>query len=315
MNVLQDKLPVIAVFRGGKNHPAVSLSDGASILASLKRCGYDPADIVIEHNGAHLLNGLPVDEHMIVTLADGIVDTTYDHTHAYTDLARRAGVPVFFSREHTPLYKTEEDIYRVLRMAGITVPDTTVIRSATNSPEQLLSIWKRMHTPYLVRASAPFAKGVSTIVRSFQDFVHHVQYLQSAGHDVQVISYTHAPTYSLAVLPRYRGNAVYVPLPVMTETTKNEAPHKGSTIRKQPPLSMKEKDALIEHARAIYTLLQLEGPALVDCIYDAQGNIVTVGVDRSPSFHPEGRFMQSLSTTGVELGHYVHEHVMSLFTR
>jgi D-alanine-D-alanine ligase-like ATP-grasp enzyme len=59
-------------------------------------------------------------------------------------------------------------------------------------------------------------------------------------------------------------------------------------------------------ATKVYRALGLTTPACIDFIYHNNEYIV-VNVDFNPSLRKDGRFMQSLATTGIDAGHYIHE--------
>jgi D-alanine-D-alanine ligase-like ATP-grasp enzyme len=57
-----------------------------------------------------------------------------------------------------------------------------------------------------------------------------------------------------------------------------------------------------------YKALGLNGHACIDMIPHKKGYMV-INVDVKPSLSKDGRFVQSLQTTGVDLGQYIHSVV------
>jgi carbamoylphosphate synthase large subunit len=101
---------------------------------------------------------------------------------------------------------------------------------------------------------------------------------------------------------------VYSPLWVDTFPEEGELPTKESNIRVHlQPLEFRK-----EHMRMItvkvYKALGVDMPICIDFIHHNNEYIV-VNIELNPSLRKEGRFMKSLSTTGVDAGHYVHERI------
>jgi D-alanine-D-alanine ligase-like ATP-grasp enzyme len=145
-------------------------------------------------------------------------------------------------------------------------------------------------------------------VSSFDDFRKHMATFAEKLIDVHVIPYRNTQTISTAVLPQYRGEKVYMPLSVTTLTSSREVPNKDA------PLVMfrtgeKDYDALKQAVARAYEVLGLTGPALVDVINTPKGYMI-VEVQTRPSLREGGRFMSSLKTTGVELGHYLFSRLV-----
>jgi hypothetical protein len=61
--------------------------------------------------------------------------------------------------------------------------------------------------------------------------------------------------------------------------------------------------------KKVYQALGVATPLCIDFIYH-NNEYVVVNIDLNPSLRKEGRFMQSLMTTGVDIGQYVHEYIL-----
>lgn len=305
-------LPDIAVLRGGSNDFKQSLTEGSSVLASLSKIGYDPIDVLIEKDGSWTSRGFPTDPHTIFTQAHTIVDTTRMKGQAYQTLAKKMNIPLIFSEDDV-VSLNHEDLYRILRQQDIRVPDTYVVRShAPLHDEVFRTLWTRFHTPLLVRPLIRQSGVASKIVKKFHDLETILRDYHGKGIDTHVLTYRKKHTTSIAVLPRFRNEEVYTPLWVDTFPEPDALPHKEARI--QPHLQAPEfrKEHMRSMAKKVYKALGLTRPACIDFIKHNDDYIV-VNVDLNPSLRKEGRFMQSLATTGVDAGHYVHECIKNDF--
>lgn len=299
-------LPDIAVLRGGNKSFAVSLKEGAEVLASLTKIGYEPVDVLIGKDGEWTSHGAPTDAHKVYTKAHTIVDTTGMQGEEYQKLAKRMQIPLIFSEdEHVTLNR--EDLYRILRQQEIKVPDTFVVRAqAPLKSEIFRDLWTRFHTPLLVRPLHQHSSVPSKMVRMFHDLESTLREYHEKGIDVHVLTYRKLHTTSMAILPHFRKQKVYAPMWVDTFPEDGQLPTREA--RMQPHLQAPEfrKENMRAIATKVYQALGLTTPACIDFIHHNNEYIV-VNVDLNPSLNKNGRFMQSLTTTGVDAGHYIHE--------
>ena len=303
---IHKKTPKIAVLRGGANRHKESIASGYGVLDSLARVDIPTVDVYIDEKGVWHTRGIESDAHKVFATVDGYVDTTEDAyaeaTHG--DLARRMGLEKVLSHKKT--YDLDrESTYRLLRQGGVPVPETEVIRVELGVPlKTLQEVWRSLHTPYIVRPISYTTEHPSVFISSFEAFRDVARKFAEAHIDFHVVPYRSAETISTALLPNYRGERVYLPLSVTTLIEHREVPNVNSKIviyRTGKDSEYKELHSLL---RKTYEILGLNGPALIDVIKTKVGYMV-VEVKIQPSLRSEGRFMQSLATTGVELGHYI----------
>ncbi len=302
-------LPDIAVLRGGNNDFKQSLQEGASVLTSLSKIGYEPVDVLIGKDGEWTSKGFPTDAHAVFSRAHTIVDTTKMKGQDYQALAKRMKIPLIFSHDEE-VTLSREDLYRILRQQDIKVPDTFVVRaSAPLSSEIFRDLWLRFHTPLLVRPLHRQKEAPSKIVRGFHDLENTLRGYHDQGVDTHVLTYRKRHTTSIAVLPNFRREEVYTPLWVDTFIQNGELPNDES--RTSPHFQSPDfrKENMKSMARKVYKALGLRTPACIDFI-NHNNEYIVVNVDLHPSLRKESRFMQSLSTTGVDAGHYVHECIL-----
>ncbi len=299
-------LPDIAVLRGGNKNFGSSLKEGAEVLSSLTKIGYEPLDVLIGKDGEWTTRGAPTDAHKIYTQAHTIVDTTRMHGQEYQKLAKKMQVPLIFSEDQT-MSLNREDLYRILRQQGIKVPDTFVVRAqAPLKDEVFRDLWTRFHTPLLVRPLHREATVPSKVVRMFHDLENTLRDYHEQGVDTHVLTYRKVHTTSLAVLPNFRKQKIYTPMWVDTFPEEGQLPNKEA--RMQPHLQAPEfrKENMRSISTKVYTALGLTTPACIDLI-KYNNEYIVVNVDLNPSLNKNSRFMQSLNTTGVDTGHYIHE--------
>lgn len=301
-------LSEIAVLRGGKKDFQNSLKEGQEMLHSLTKLGYHPLDVLIDAEGSWTSKGKPTSAHEIFTKAHTIVDTTRAKGEEYQTLAKKMHIPLLFS-QNNDIHLDREDMYRVLRQHDIKVPDTHVIRASTPIKDSLFrELWTKYHTPLLVRPLKKNDEAPSRLITLFSDLEKTIREYHAKGIDTHVLTYKKAQTHSVALLPHFRNQKVYTPLFVETFNVANELPHKDSIIRPHLQAPEHKKDAMKDLAHRVYGALDLRGPATIDIIHYKDKHIV-VNVDTAPSLRKDGRFMQALETTGVEVGHYIHSKI------
>ena len=301
-------MPDIAVIRGGKEEFSLSLSEGQEILKSLSKIGYKPLDVIVDKDGNWTCQGLPTDAHAIFTRAHTIVDATRNRNAPHIALAKKMGATLFFSKGND-VHMSREDMYRLLRMQGFRVPDTTVVRSKAPLQDSFFrDVWSRYHTPLMIRPLARTGASGSKLVTQYKDFENSVREYHTKGIDVHVLTYRRLPPSSIVVLPNFRGEKLYTPIWTETFAGINELPNASHRIQTYLHAPDFRKEEMKKLATSVYEALELTGPAVIDVIYD--NNVYKiVNVETSPSLRTEGRFMTSLRSTGVDIGQYIHEQI------
>ncbi len=303
---VSESLPDIAVLRGGTKNFKQSLQEGAEVLSSLTKIGYEPVDVLIDKEGEWTSHGAPTNAHKVYTKAHTIIDTTRMRGEDYQTLAKKMQISLIFSEDQT-MSLNREDLYRILRQQDIKVPDTFVVRAKSPLESSVFhELWTRFHTPLLIRPLHQNGNMPSKIVRMFHDLEKALKEYHEQGIDTHVLTYRKLPTTSLAVLPNFRNQKVYTPMWVDTFPEDGGLPNKEA--RMQPHMQAPEfrKENMRSLATKVYTALGLTTPACIDFIHH-NNEFVVVNVDLNPSLRKDGRFAKSLNTTGVDVGHYVHE--------
>jgi D-alanine-D-alanine ligase-like ATP-grasp enzyme len=305
---VSQSLPDIAVLRGGNKDFKQSLAEGAEVLASLTKIGYEPVDVLVGKDLSWTSKGLPTDAHAVYTQAHTIIDTTRMKGQDYQRLAKKMQIPLIFSRD-TDVTLDREDLYRILRQQDIKVPDTFVVRANSKLNDKVFrDLWTTFHTPLLVRPLSSDSKTPSRLVKMFHELESVIREYHEQGVDVHVLTYRKHHTMSLAVLPRFRHEKVYTSLWVDTFPDEGQMPSKES--RMSPHLQAPDfrKETIKKIATEVYNALGIATPVCIDFI-NHNNEYVVVNIDLNPSLRKDSRFMQSLATTGVDVGHYIHEHI------
>ena len=306
---VSNSLPNIAVLRGGNKSFKISLAEGVEVLSSLKKLDYNPLDVLIEKDGSWTLGGRPTDPHHIFSRAHTVVDTTRTKGEKYHTLAKEMGINLFFSRANE-MSLDREDFYRLLRQQNIKAPETEVIRSSQPLSSNIFrDLWSRMHTPLMVRPLVRNDNAPSKLIKLFTDLEETVRDYHKKGIDMQIMTYRKVPTSSVAILPDFRGERLYIPLWVETFAGINEIPSSSSPIRAYLQAPEFRKEQIKKFVTNVYDTLGLTGPVCIDIIPSGDDYAV-VNIDTEPSLRKDGRFMQSLETTGVDIGQYIHDQIV-----
>jgi predicted ATP-grasp superfamily ATP-dependent carboligase len=89
---------------------------------------------------------------------------------------------------------------------------------------------------------------------------------------------------------------------------KDEVPHEELRMYHYDKGNIEERTHIRTLAVDAVSALDLQSPATVDIIRTKKGYVV-VNIDINPSLREGGRFMQSLATTGVDVGHYAQSRL------
>lgn len=301
-------LPDIAVLRGGSEEFATSLSEGSEVLSSLKRIGYAPLDVLIGKDGGWTANGIPTDAHQVFSRAHTVVDTTRMKSSPHHELAKRMGIAILFSRANQ-VCTDRENLYRLLRMQNIKVPETKVVRAKEPLKDSIFrEVWSTYHTPLMLRPLARNQVAGSKLITQYPDFEESVRGYHEKGVDIHILTYRKAPVTSLVVLPRFRGERLYMPVWVETFASLKGIPqdtHQTKTFFNAPEYRKNEMRKIAEH---IYDAAGLTSPAVIDIVHHGKEYIV-VNIDDRPSLTKESRFMKSLESVGADIGQYIHAQV------
>lgn len=293
----------IAVLRGGDVSFSESLTEGEGMLRTLVARNFYIVDVLLDREGTWTTQGVPTDPHYVFTIASFVIDTTRMQGKEYHLLAKRMGVPILFSHP-MDTEANREDIYRLLRQHDVSVPETSVLR-ASHAPtdEELHRIWNTHHTPLMVRALSETHRIPGRIVKSFPQLVEVVKEYNTRGIDSHVLTYRPHSLFSFAVVPHFRNESIYIPLPVRTMLIKHQAPTRDSHVE-HVNLPEEERKKMTDYVRAIAGMLDTKGPLCIDII-SSKGKYSVVNISTLPSLREDGRFLTSLKTTGADIAEYV----------
>lgn len=298
----------IAVIRGGNALGAQSMKEGQDILKSLSAIGYSPLDIVVDKKGEWTMKGVPTDAHYIFTIAESVVDTTHDKNAPWRELAKKMWIPLLLSQDDS-VTLDREDMYRLFRQKGLPTPKTYVVRAKTETPKETFrELWQTFHTPLMVRPLVKDNEHESVLVRQYTELEKVLAQYHQDDLDVHIFTYKPTRTLSISVLPNFRGKKLYTPLAVETFAPVTALPRKEHPMRAFFQAGKEENEFIRKSALDAYKALDLKGHASIDMI-PYKDSYMVINVDPRPSLSKDGRFSQSLATTGVDLGQYIHSVV------
>ena len=228
----------------------------------------------------------------------------------YQKKKKKMQITLLFSEAHQ-ISLDREDVYRLLRQQSIKVPETFVVRAKAPLEGSIFrDLWSKYHTPLLIRPLTKTDEVPSKLVKLFSDLEKTIREYHAKGVDLHVLTYRKAPTLSVALLPNFRNQSLYIPLWVETFNSNYDLPNAQSPIRAHMQAPQDKKKDMREFATKVYQALSLSGPACIDVIY-YNNDYTVINVDASPSLRKDGRFMQALHTTGVDTGHYIHSYIQN----
>ncbi len=302
----------ITVFRGGSLNHGESVQEGKDIFSHLKKHNITFSDVYVDEEGNAIKDGVRADMHHTFSNSDGYIDTTGHNNLEHNKLAKKMGLQKLFSEDMSAsLSLDRENIYRVLRQNNISVPDTFVVRKDNKDLiKELKKVWEIFHTPLLVRVLVDTVTFPARLIRGFNELVKTVSDFHNEGHDVHILNYKSAPTYSVAVIPKYRGEEFYTPIIVQTLLSKYEVPNRNSPLKLLTNVNSKKKNEISNLAKSTAEALSVKGPVCVDII-DQNGKHIVVNVNLKPSLNFNSRFVKGIESTGVNVGHLIENFLIT----
>ncbi len=294
--------PIILVLRGGSKDHALSIQTGANIVGSLPLYGADAIDVYIDQAGAWYKNGLLVDPLHTFAHVDAYIDTVSQYSHEkYHVLAEKLGVERLLHSKEFPFSLDREMMFRVLSQHKILVPETAFFRKGEEvTPLATKEVFTRMLAPYLIRTVHGLQPGI--VAHTHKELASALETLLAHDH-VHVMHYRDAKTRSIVAIPDYRGEELYMTLPLEVQIRKYEKPTKEHRLLPLTYLPTEEKKSITDFAKNIYESLLPSSVFLIDFITTRRGHMVT-GLTTAPNILNGGRFLESLATTGTDAAHY-----------
>jgi D-alanine-D-alanine ligase-like ATP-grasp enzyme len=324
-----NKKKTIAVLRGGKIDYHNSMKSGAHVLLSLLKYGEDVnvIDVVIDENNNWFEKGIPSDPHKVFSQADYYVDFTNIFDGDYHTLANKLDVKFVIKNDMNNVL-SRTNIKRILGQLGFDFPKYFVFRDDKNLENNLKEIWGKFHTPIVIKDGKHVANQKSLLTHSFLEAYKKIKDIFKKSGEAIVEEHLSGRYVSLAVIPNYRGEDLYIPTPIETVNAEAEVRFINGKEMKDKylidhghhKLSMTHFDESLKKklrklARDIHQSLALDNHILLDiCISQNKKNktdfdIKIIEIHTNPHLAEGSRFNFILENSGVDIGRFILDKI------
>lgn len=329
------KRKVIAVLRGGNKDHTRSLKNGTNVILSLERYKdeIDVIDVILDKDNNWFEKGVPSDPHKVFSKADFYLDLTDNKEEKYHDLAKRLQVLALFEDLHVSSISNRITTKRILNQLNVSVPKYILIRDKQSLRIGLQEAWSRLLTPIVIKESNHEFNEKSLVTYSFLEAYNKAKEILDKGGEVLVEEHIAGKYISVAALPDYRGESLYIPTPAevyhteaiakaLTEKLVQDKYLPDHTCDKRCMLHLedslrKEIQNLTEN---IYKTFALSKHALIDfAVSEKKGKdnkkehfITVLDIHSSPSIFEDSRFDFILKSTGVDIGKFILDKIEKL---
>lgn len=327
---MSQRKKTVAILRGGRDDYSRSLKNGANIILSLAKYQdlTEVIDVILDTDNNWFEKGIPSDPHKVFSKADFYLDLTSNKDEDYHDLAKKLDVEPIFRDNHvsTP---NRVNIKRILHQLNISIPKYILIRDRESLKAGLTEAWNRFQIPIVVKESSHEFNEKSLITYSFLEAFDKAKSILEKGKEVILEEHVGGKYISVATIPDYRGENIYIPTPIEIINTEAMAKvfcekavqdkflvdhicDKRCLLHIDDSLK-KEIKHLVED---IYRTFALDGHALIDLSISEikssgsrkQKPIYTIKVLEvhiSPSLFEDSRFDFILKNSGVDIGKFL----------
>lgn len=316
----------IAVLRGGKEDYHKSMKSGANIILSLSRYPEDitVSDVVIDIDENWFEKGVPSDAHKVFSQADYYIDLTKDYAGSHHNLSKKLDIKQILENDfHRVLSRV--NVRRILDQLGYETPRYVVLRESKNLENNLKILWSKFHIPVVIKESDSTKNSKSLLTYSFLDAYKKIKEILDRGGEAILEEHLEGEYISVAAIPNYRGEDLYVATPIET-IYMSESPRvvQGKTIKEKYliehdhhkkslthiDISLKKK--LKEIIQDIHTSLSLDHHVLLDlCLKkkDREYNVKVLELHTNPHLFDDSRFDFILKNSGVDMGKFIIDRI------
>ncbi len=327
---MRERRKTIAILRGGKDDYSRSMRNGANIIISLSRYQdlLEVIDVVLDEKGDWFERGVPSDAHKVFSKSDFYIDLTSNKNADYHDLAQKLDVKPVFRDNHisTP---NRVNSRRILNQIGVSVPKFILIRDLQSLKPGLEEAWNRFQTPLVVKEVSHEFNRKSIITYSFLEAFDKAKNILKNGREVLLEEHVDGRYISVAAIPNYRGENIYIPTPAEIFNHEGDRIIRDRAIRgKYLPDHICDKRCMI-HAEEnlkkqirktveeIYQTFLFENQALVDLAIiekkvpgKPRGHshdyiIKVLDIHTSPSIFEDSRLDFILKSSGIDIGQFI----------
>jgi len=319
----------IAVLRGGKEDYFKSMKSGANIILSLSHFPEEVnvVDVAIDEDGNWFERGIPSDTHKVFSEADYYIDLTKDYTGSHHDLAKKLNVKQILENDfHRVLSRV--NVRRILDQLGFETPRYVVLRESKNLENNLKTLWSKFHVPVVIKEGDNTKSSKSLLTYSFLEAYKKIKEIINKGGEAILEEHLEGEYISIAAIPNYRGEALYVSTPIETMyMSSNPRIVQGKTIKDKylidhdhhkkilTHLDSSLKKKLKEIIEEIHTSLSLDHHIMLDlCLKRKDGdyNIKVLELHTNPHLFDDSRFDFILRNGGVDMGRFILGRIENL---
>lgn len=316
----------IAVLRGGKEDYYRSMKSGANIILSLSRYPeeVDVIDVAIDEDENWFEKGIPSDAHRVFSQADYYVDLTKDYSGSHHNLSKKLNIKQILENDfHRVLSRV--NVRRILDQLGYETPKYVVFRDDKNLENNLKTLWAKFHTPVVVKEGDNTNNSRSLLTYSFIEAYKKIKEIVARGGEAIVEEHLEGEYVSIAAIPNYRGEDLYVSTPIETmylsstprvvqgRTIKDKYlidhdHHKKSLTHMDQSFKKKLKEIIGE----LHSSLSLEHHVMLDlCLKKKDGNynIKILELHTNPQLYDDSRFDFILKNSGVDMGKFIIDRI------
>lgn len=316
----------IAVLRGGKEDYYRSMKSGANIILSLSRYPEEVnvIDVAIDEDENWFEKGIPSDAHRVFSQADYYVDLTKDYSGTHHNLSKKLNIKQILENDfHRVLSRV--NVRRILDQLGYETPKYVVFRDDKNLENNLKTLWAKFHTPVVVKEGDNTNNSRSLLTYSFIEAYKKIKEIVARGGEAIVEEHLEGEYVSIAAIPNYRGEDLYVSTPIETmylsstprvvqgRTIKDKYlidhdHHKKSLTHMDQSFKKKLKEIIGE----LHSSLSLEHHVMLDlCLKKKDGNynIKILELHTNPQLYDDSRFDFILKNSGVDMGKFIIDRI------
>lgn len=325
----ENKKKTVAVLRGGAEDYYKSMKSGANIILSLSAYPEEVSvsDVVIDENGNWFEKGIPSDIHRVFSHADYYIDLTKNYTGSHHDLSKKLNIKQILDNDFYRVL-SRINVRRILDQLGYETPKYVVLRDSKNLENNLKILWSKFHMPVVIKDGDNTKKTKSLLTYSFLEAYKKIKEIINSGGDAILEEHLEGEYVSIAAIPNYRGDTLYVSIPIETLQVSNKPRvvqgktikdrylidhnhHKRSLTHMDPSLKKKLK-AIIEE---IHTSLSLDHHIMLDvCLKkkDGEYNIKILELHTNPHLFDDSRFDFILKNSGIDMGKFILGRIENL---
>lgn len=330
---MSSKKKIIAIIRGGKDDYFRSMKNGANAILSLSRYSdlVDIIDVSIDERGNWFEKGIPSDAHKVFSKADFYIDFTNNKFSDYHTLSKKLNVKPVFKNDYTSLLN-RANVKRILEQLQVSVPKYTIIRERNNLEHNLKAIWATFQTPVVIKEANHEFNEKSIITYSFLDAFNKVKRILNKGGEALIEEHVRGKYVSVAAIPEYRGEELYIPTPVevlnvdiASENVNSKSLQNrcliGHDCEKKSLIFIDDniKNNIKNLTKELHKSLFMSHHSMIDMVLVENKKAGTknytlkiLDIHTSPHIFEDSRFDFILKNSGVDLGRFIIDRIEKL---